>query len=62
MAYPDGMWSREALAHVGAAGYRAAFQLSDGQDRAQPLLIIRRIMPPPTWDGPLLLRHLRSDF
>jgi peptidoglycan/xylan/chitin deacetylase (PgdA/CDA1 family) len=62
MAYPNGMWSHEALAHVSAAGYRAAFQLSDVQDPDQPLLTIRRIMPPPTWDGPLLLRHLRSDF
>ena len=62
MAYPYGVWSQESLAHVSAAGYRAAFQLSDAQDSAQPLLTIRRIMPPPTWDGPILLRHVRSDF
>ncbi len=62
MAYPFGVWSQEALAHVATAGYRAAFQLSDPQDTAQPLLTIRRIMPPPTWDGPTLLSHLNSDF
>ena len=62
MAYPYGMWSQEALAHVSAAGYRPAFQLSDVQDPAQPLLTIRRIMPPPTWDGPTLLSNLQSDF
>jgi peptidoglycan/xylan/chitin deacetylase (PgdA/CDA1 family) len=62
MAYPYGVWSQEALAHVSAAGYRAAFQLSDVQDPAQPLLTIRRIMPPPTWDGPALLSHLDADF
>ena len=62
MAYPFGVWSQEALAHVATAGYRAAFQLSDPQDTAQPLLTIRRIMPPPTWDGPTLLSHLDSDF
>ena len=62
LAYPFGVWSQEALAHVTAAGYRAAFQLSDPQDSAQPLLTIRRIMPPPTWDGPTLLGHLESDF
>ena len=62
LAYPFGVWSQEALAHVTAAGYRAAFQLSDPQDTAQPLLTIRRIMPPPTWDGPTLLGHLESDF
>ncbi len=62
MAYPYGAWSQEALSRVGAAGYRAAFQLSDVQDPAQPLLAIRRIMPPPTWDAEALLSHLESDF
>ena len=62
MAYPYGMWSQEALERVAAAGYRAAFQLGDAQDPAQPLLTIRRIMPPPTWDGPTLLTHLESAF
>jgi peptidoglycan/xylan/chitin deacetylase (PgdA/CDA1 family) len=62
MAYPYGVWSQEALTRVGAAGYRAAFQLADKQDPAQPLLTIRRITPPPTWDGPTLLSHLESDF
>ena len=62
LAYPFGVWSQEALSRVGAAGYRAAFQLSDAQDTAQPLLTIRRIMPPPTWDGPTLLGHLEADF
>jgi peptidoglycan/xylan/chitin deacetylase (PgdA/CDA1 family) len=62
MAYPFGVWSQEALAHVATTGYRAAFQLSDPQDIAQPLLTIRRIMPPPTWDGPTLLSHMDSDF
>ncbi len=62
MAYPFGAWSPEALDQVAAAGYRAAFQLSDTQDAARPLLTVRRIMPPPTWDGPTLLAHLESDF
>jgi hypothetical protein len=54
--------SRREDAQVSAAGYRAAFQLSDRQNPTQPLLTIRRITPPPTWDGPTLLRHLGSDF
>jgi hypothetical protein len=62
LAYPFGVWSPEALSHVAAAGYRAAFQLSDPQDTVQPLLTIRRIMPLPTWDAPTLLGHLESDF
>jgi peptidoglycan/xylan/chitin deacetylase (PgdA/CDA1 family) len=62
LAYPHGMWSPETLPHVAAAGYRAAFQLADPQDPAAPLLTIRRIMPPPTWDGPTLLAALESAF
>jgi len=62
MAFPYGVWSQEALGRVAAAGYRAAFQLGDAQDPAQPLLTIRRIMPPPAWDGPTLLTHLESAF
>lgn len=62
LAYPHGMWNQEALPHVATAGYRAAFQLADTTDPAQPLLTIRRIMPPPTWDGATLLAHLESDF
>ncbi|WP_081975476.1 polysaccharide deacetylase family protein [Modestobacter caceresii] len=62
LAYPHGMWDQEALPHVAAAGYRAAFQLSEPTDPMQPLPTIRRIMPPPTWDGATLLAHLESDF
>jgi len=62
LAYPYGMWNQDVLPHVVQAGYRAAFQLSDAQDVAQPLLTIRRVMPPPTWDGATLLGHLESDF
>jgi peptidoglycan/xylan/chitin deacetylase (PgdA/CDA1 family) len=62
MAYPYGAWAPETLPHVAAAGYRAAFQLAEPVEPTQPLLTIRRIMPPPTWDGPTLLAHLDSDF
>ena len=62
MAYPYGAWSQQALSRVKAAGYRAAFQLSDVQDPAHPLLTIRRIMPPPTWDAQALQSHLESEF
>jgi peptidoglycan/xylan/chitin deacetylase (PgdA/CDA1 family) len=62
LAYPNGAWSTEALTRVEAAGYRTAFQLSEPQDPTYPLLTIRRIMPPPTWDGATLLARLDSDF
>ncbi|MCZ2860530.1 polysaccharide deacetylase family protein [Blastococcus sp. VKM Ac-2987] len=60
MAYPHGMWSPEALPRVEAAGYRAAFQLADPLDPTYPLLTLRRIMPPPTWDGPTLLARVEA--
>ncbi|GAB4081709.1 polysaccharide deacetylase family protein [Modestobacter muralis] len=62
MAYPYGAWAPATLPHVTSAGYRAAFQLSDPVEATQPLLTIRRIMPPPTWDGATFLAHLDSDF
>lgn len=62
MAYPHGVWSAEALPRVEAAGYRAAFQLSEPQDPTYPMLTIRRIMPPPTWDGPTLLARMDAGF
>ncbi|MGY1751367.1 polysaccharide deacetylase family protein [Modestobacter sp. SYSU DS0511] len=62
LAYPHGTWNQETLTHVAAAGYRAAFQLADPTDPAQPLLTIRRIMPPPSWDAATLLAHLDADF
>lgn len=62
MAYPHGVWSAEALTRVEAAGYRAGFQLAESQDPTYPMLTIRRIMPPPTWDAPTLLARLDSDF
>ncbi|MGY2084047.1 polysaccharide deacetylase family protein [Blastococcus sp. SYSU DS0539] len=62
LAYPHGVWSPEALPRVAAAGYRAAFQLADPLDPTDPLRTIRRIMPPPTWDGPTLPARLDSAF
>jgi len=60
-AYPNGLWSREAFAHLDAAGYVAAFQLADQLDRRDPLWTLRRIIVP-EMPGRELLRQLRADF
>jgi peptidoglycan/xylan/chitin deacetylase (PgdA/CDA1 family) len=60
-AYPFGLWSTAAFAHLKAAGYSAAFQLSDKLDRAAPLWTLRRIIVP-EWTGTRLLREIRRDF
>lgn len=62
LAYPFGAWSPEVLPHVRDAGYRAAFQLDQPQDRRQPMLTLRRIMPPPTWGATTLVAELERQF
>ena len=61
-AYPYGLWNQDALPHVEAAGYRAAFQLTEQpQDAALPLLTVRRVLTLPTWDVPTLLARISPD-
>jgi len=60
-AYPFGLYNARAFPHLGIAGYKAAFQLSDDLDRRQPLWTLRRIIVP-EWSGPELLRAIKSDF
>ena len=56
-----GLWNAAALPHVQAAGYRAAFQLT-GQPPApqRPLLTIRRVLVPSSWDNRTLLARLAT--
>jgi peptidoglycan/xylan/chitin deacetylase (PgdA/CDA1 family) len=60
-AYPNGLWSREAFAHLDASGYVAAFQLAGKMDREAPLWTLRRMIVPEL-SGPELLRQIRRDF
>ena len=54
--------NQDALPHVEAAGYRAAFQLTEQpQDAALPLLTVRRVLTLPTWDVPTLLARISPD-
>jgi peptidoglycan/xylan/chitin deacetylase (PgdA/CDA1 family) len=58
-AYPYGLWNRDALPHVEAAGYRAAFQLTEQpQDAELPLLSVRRVLTLPSWDVSTLLTRI----
>jgi peptidoglycan/xylan/chitin deacetylase (PgdA/CDA1 family) len=59
-AYPYGEWNQAALPHVQAAGYEAAFQLSDPQDSKEPLLTVRRMIAASGWDGPTLVARLET--
>jgi peptidoglycan/xylan/chitin deacetylase (PgdA/CDA1 family) len=60
-AYPFGLWSPEAFAHLDEAGYVAAFQLAGKLDRRHPLWTLRRIIVPEL-SGRELLTTIRRDF
>lgn len=50
------------LPHVQAAGYRAAFQLTEQpQDARSPLLTVRRVLTLPTWEVPTLLARISRN-
>jgi len=60
-AYPFGLWSVAAFAHLRQAGFVAAFQLADKLDRADAPWTLRRIIVP-SLTGAQLLRAIREDF
>jgi peptidoglycan/xylan/chitin deacetylase (PgdA/CDA1 family) len=60
-AYPFGLWSPEAFAHLDDAGYVAAFQLAGKLDRQHPLWTLRRIIVPEL-PGHELLSAIKRDF
>jgi peptidoglycan/xylan/chitin deacetylase (PgdA/CDA1 family) len=60
-AYPYGLWSPTAFAHLRRAGFTAAFQLADRLDRRHALWTLRRIIVAQV-PGSQLLRELRRDF
>ena len=61
-AYPYGLWNHAALPHVQAAGYRAAFQLTEQPPAPDlPLLTIRRVLTLPSWDDATLQTRLAAS-
>ncbi len=58
-AYPYGVVSNRAYAHLERAGYRTAFQLVEQpMDKRAPLLTLRRILVDSTWAGTTVVRRL----
>lgn len=59
-AYPYGAWAPKDFAHLHAAGYKTAFQLSDHKlDPEAPQYTLRRILVDSTWTGADLLQQVR---
>ena len=62
-AFPFGLWSRDAFAHLREAGIHAAFQLVERpMSFADPLMTIRRKIASPDWTARQLERELRTGF
>lgn len=61
LAYPHGVWDRDALPHVAEAGFRTAYQLDvEPVDPAAPLLTLRRTMVGSSWSGSDLVDWLHE--
>jgi peptidoglycan/xylan/chitin deacetylase (PgdA/CDA1 family) len=61
-AYPFGLWDSEGIPELQKRGYKMAFQLSTKRDSLQPLHTARRVIVPPQWSTPGLLKVMRSAF
>ena len=62
-AYPFGLWDEIAAEQVSKNGYKMAYQLSaKKQDSVRPQYSVRRIIVPGNWNGPTLLKWMKSGF
>lgn len=62
-AYPYGIWSKDAFAHLREAGVTAAFQLTEQPIAfSDPLMTIRRKIVDPSWSSKDLLAALGGGF
>lgn len=61
-AYPFGAWNKDAIPHLKKIGFKAAFQLTEKRDPAEPLYTIRRMLASGTYDAPALQKWMRADF
>jgi peptidoglycan/xylan/chitin deacetylase (PgdA/CDA1 family) len=61
-AYPFGLWSDTAIAHIKKYAFRAAFQLSAKRSETEPLYTIRRTLVPGTWSAQKLLKRMDALF
>jgi peptidoglycan/xylan/chitin deacetylase (PgdA/CDA1 family) len=61
-AYPFGLWKPEIIPGIKQRGMKAAFQLADKRDPADPLHSIRRIIVPGQWSVSTMHRAMRNSF
>lgn len=61
-AYPFGLWNTQAIPELKDRGMKAAFQLADEQDTAEPRYTIRRIIASGYWSPASLYKNLQGSF
>ncbi len=61
-AFPFGEWNSAGLPQLHTYGFKAAFQLSEPRDQADPIMTIRRILDCGYWSTQTLDYHIKHDF
>jgi len=61
-AYPFGLWNEAAIPHLKAHGFKAAYQLSDKRDAAEPIYTLRRMLVPGTMTTASMHKWMTGNF
>ena len=61
-AYPFGAWNTAAIPQLKKRGIKAAYQLADKRDEADPLYTLRRILVPGTWNRSTMQKWMKNNF
>ena len=61
-AYPNGIWSQQAIEKLKKEGYYAAFQLAGKRDGLNPNYSIRRIIVNSSWNDRNFLSAIKTSF
>jgi peptidoglycan/xylan/chitin deacetylase (PgdA/CDA1 family) len=60
--FPFGVWNAEGLPRLHQLGFKAAFQLTDRRDQADPIMTIRRVLDCGYWTDQTLDYNIKHDF
>jgi peptidoglycan/xylan/chitin deacetylase (PgdA/CDA1 family) len=61
-AYPDGIWSKEAITELEKSNYKMAFILATKRDSTKPLFTVRRMIVSGNWSTATMLKNMESTF
>jgi peptidoglycan/xylan/chitin deacetylase (PgdA/CDA1 family) len=61
-AYPFGLWNEAAIPELKKRGFKAAYQLSDKRDQADPVYSLRRMLVPGTMTTASMHKWMNGNF